>query len=348
MLKWWDNGCKRTSELLVNETKFIAPDNGEFLRIMPISLFSAVMGLVGLGLAWNKAAYVLDTPSQIADSLVIVGAAVFLVLTIAFIRRALRCPAAVAAEYQDPALTGYYSTIPIGVLLISAHATNYWSVAASAGFWVSTVSLVALTVLMLVRFLRKDTAYQAVNGSWLIGMVSPILVPLAGIPLGYGEISHFCFSVGFALWLVIFPITLARLMFGPATPLGIRPTWFIIIVPPMIIFIGYISIKGGTLDFFARSFFYLGLFLLIALIVASRDIRNWPFSIAWWAFTFPLDGAAAAALTYHEHSTSDTSYTIAIILLTLASLVVAFVSLRTLTSLFAGTLFLSPPSGSAS
>ena len=239
----------------MDETKFIAPENDQYFRVMPVSLFSAVMGLVGLGLAWNKAAYVLDMPSQIADSLVIVGAAVFLVLTIAFIMSALRRPATVAAEYQDPALTGYFSAIPISVLLISAHASNYWSVAASAGFLVSTVSLVALTALMLVRFLCKDTAYQAVNGSWLIGMVSPILVPLAGIPLGYVEISHFCFSVGFALWLVIFPITLARLMFGPVTPLGTRPSWFIIIVPPMIIFIGYINIKGGTLDFLPGRFF---------------------------------------------------------------------------------------------
>ena len=126
-----------------------------------------------------------------------------------------------------------------------------------------------------------------------------------------------------------------------------RPTWFILIVPPMIMFIGYLSIEGGTLDFFARSLYYLGLFLLFTLILASRSIGKWPFSVAWWAFTFPLDGAAAAALIYYEHAANETSHAIAVILLALASFVVIVVSLRTVFSLFTGTLFLSLPSDKA-
>lgn len=331
----------------MDETKFSPPEIKQFIAIMPVSLFSSVMGIVGLGLAWNKAAFILGAPSQIADILVIAGALVFLVLAISFIRRMMHFPLTVVAEYNNPSYTGFYCTIPIGILLISAHVSNHWPVLAKVGFWISIFSLLTLSALMLVRVICNDTSYKTVNGSWMIGMVAPILAPLAGTPLGYGEISHFCLSVGFATWLIIFPIILARIILGPVTPLSMRPTWFILIVPPMIMFIGYLSIEGGTLDFFARSLYYLGLFLLFTLILASRNIRKWPFSIAWWAFTFPLDGAAAAALIYYEHAASEISYAIAVILLALASFVVVVVSLRTVFSLFTGTLFLSSPSDEA-
>ena len=75
-----------------------AAPNGRALQMMPVSLFASVMGLAGLGLVWGKAAEVLNTGTWIADVLIVLSAAVYVLLGAAFVLKWIRYPQAVAAE----------------------------------------------------------------------------------------------------------------------------------------------------------------------------------------------------------------------------------------------------------
>jgi tellurite resistance protein len=72
--------------------------------------------------------------------------------------------------------------------------------------------------------------------------------------------------------------------------------------------------------------------------VLSRDLLRWPFSPAWWAFTFPLDALAYAAA---RHSIDHPGALWQVIAAATLLIAVAFVVL----ALVKSALALRPPAG---
>jgi len=316
---------------------------GVSLADMPVSLFGSVMGISGLGLLWRDVASEFGAPPAIGETLDFLGAAVFVFLGLAYVLKILRHRPRVVAEYADSAQAGFFSTIPIGALLVSAGLIPWYAVLADILWWPSTALMFALSVLLVARLLAESHPVDSANGSWLIGTVSPIIVPLAGLPLGHHELSHFMLSIGMLRWVVMFAIVLNRTIFGSEMELGLRPTWFIFIVPPSMTFVSYLDITGGGLDFFARSLFYLTMFLTAVLLVVARGFLRWPFTVAWWAFTFPLVAMASAAVTYHAAEPRPVTAAIALAATALTTFIVALVAYRTARNLLTGKGFGGPP-----
>ena len=73
-------------------------------RIAKLSaaFFGAVLGLVGLGLAWRSAARVFGVPPLIGELILALGAAAFVLLAAFYIAKILRPPAAVFANLMHP------------------------------------------------------------------------------------------------------------------------------------------------------------------------------------------------------------------------------------------------------
>lgn len=319
------------------------PAAGVSVADLPVSLFGAVMGIAGLGLLWRETAAVFGAPPAVGEALVFTGAALLVVIGLAYVAKILRHRPRVAAEYANSAQVGFFSTIPIGGLLVSAGMIPYSTALADALWWPSTALMFALSLLLVARLLAESHPVDSANGSWLICTVSPIIVPLAGLPLGHHEISHFMLSIGLFMWVVMFAIVLNRTIFGSEMELGLRPTWFIFIVPPAITFLSYLEITGGTLDFFARSLFYLTMFLTAVLLYVARGFLRWPFTVAWWAFTFPLVAMAFAAVTYHAADPRPATAALALAAIALTTAIVALVAYRTARNLLTGRGFGGPP-----
>jgi tellurite resistance protein len=320
----------------------LKPTAGASLAEMPVSLFGSVMGVAGLGLLWRDVGKVFGAPPAVGEALIFLGAAIFVAVGVAYILKILRHRARVAAEYAHSAQVGFFSTIPIGALLVSAGLQPYSVALADAVWWPATALLFVLSLLLVARLLTENHPVDNANGSWLICTVSPIIVPIAGIPLGHHELSHFMLSIGMFMWVVMFAIVLNRTIFGEEMPHGLRPTWFIFIVPPSITFLSYLDISGGRLDFFSRSLFYLTMFLTAVLLYAARDFMKWPFSVAWWAFTFPLVAMASAAVTYYAAAPGIVAWAIALAAIALTTFIVALVAWRTLRGLLSGAGFGAP------
>jgi len=327
---------------IVNETP-AKPVSGLSLANLPVSLFGSIMGIAGLGLLWRSVADAFPVPAIVGEALILLGTAIFVIVGLAYLVKVARHRPQVAAEYANSAQVGFFSTIPIGALLVSAGAFPHSPLIADIAWWPATGLMFVLSLLLVARLLTEDHPVANANGSWLIGTVSPIIVPLAGIPLGHHELSHFMLSIGLFMWVVMFAIVLNRTIFGEPMPHGLRPTWFIFIVPPAVTFLSYLEISGGQLDFFARSLFYLTMFLAAVLLYAARDFMKWPFTVAWWAFTFPLVAMAIAAVTYYEAQPGIVVEAIALAATALTTLVVAFVAFRTARVILSGKGFGGPP-----
>jgi len=76
--------------------------------------------------------------------------------------------------------------------------------------------------------------------------------------------------------------------------------------------------------------FYLALVFSAGLLLYARSCLRWPFGPAWWAFTFPLDALAYAAVRHAQQHPSPAWQAIAAATLCVATLFVAMVLVRTL------------------
>jgi tellurite resistance protein len=152
------------------------------------------------------------------------------------------------------------------------------------------------------------------------------VVPGSGIALGHLEASRILFGISAVAAPFVVALLAYRAMTQPPLPAPLRPSWFILLVPPSLIYAHGVSLFGELL--FLEDLYYVALALLIGLLVYARGLLRWPFGAAWWSFTFPLDALAYAAARYAQSHESPLWKGLAGLALLLATLSVALVLLR--------------------
>ena len=304
------------------------------LEHFPIALFSIIMGTTGLALVWLKAHAVLGLPVMVGEAVRGAASALFIILLLIYFMKTLRYPQAVRNELRHPIRVNFFPTVSISLLLLSI---AYLEAAPEAALWLwaagATLHL-GFTVAIFGSWLHH-THYEIkhINPAWFIPVVGNIIVPVAGVRLGFAETSWFFFSIGLIFWIVLMTIVLYRLFFHEPLPARLAPTLFILLAPPSVGFIAYVGMTGNV-DAFARILYYVALFL--ALLLASNALRflRLPFFISAWAYSFPLAALTLATLIISTRLPGPAFLMLSYGLLTLLSLVVAILALRTLAAVY--------------
>lgn len=269
---------------------------------LPIGLFGAVMGITGLGIAARAAAPVwpgvVRAPAYVSEPVVALGVLVFFVLAVSYLWKLFTTAKAVREEFSNTATLGFCGTLPVGMFLVGGGLAPYAPAAAGAVWWGGAALLAALMVWALSRWLAGQVDLAQVNAGWLVVWVGGIVAPGPGIALGYTEASRVLLGISAVAALPLMALLLYRAATAPALPAPLRPSWFILLVPPSLIYANGVALYPSAL--FLESLFHAALVLAAALLVASRGLLKWPFGPAWWAFTFPLDALAYAAARYAQ------------------------------------------------
>ena len=274
------------------------------VRNLPIELFGAVMGLVGLGLSARATATVLPgllrAPAYFTELWVALGTLLFLVVTPLYLVKLVRFPDAVQAEFWDPVTLGFCGAPPVGMSLVAGGIAPYLPTAGLALWWVSFALLLAFQIFTLYRWLSGGIELAQLNAGWLIVMVGGIVLPGPALALGLAEAARFSFGVSATVAPILMALLLYRAACGPALPEPLRPSWFILLVPPSLVYANGVALYQGA--FFLENLYFFGLVLGVALLAYARGFARWGFAVSWWAFTFPLDALAYAAARYaQEH-----------------------------------------------
>jgi tellurite resistance protein len=304
------------------------------IRELPIGLFGAVMGLAGLGLTARAAASlfpgVFRAPAYFTELWVLLGLIAFVLLSLLYLLKLIRYPSAVCEEFTNPVKIGFCGTLPVGMTLAAGGLAPYLPVIADFLWWSSAGLLLAFQVWALYRWISGGIELGQVNAGWLIILVGGIVVPGPGIALGHIEAARFLFGVSAAASPLLMALLFFRAVLGPPMAEALRPSWFILLVPPSLIYA-----NGAALfpEFsFLENLYYFGLVLAAALLAYARRFWRWPFTAAWWAFTFPLDALAYAAARYAQEHSSPVWTALSGIALALATLFVVLVLWKTLRS----------------
>ncbi|CAG23108.1 conserved hypothetical protein [Photobacterium profundum SS9] len=298
------------------------------MAYLPITLFSIVMGLIGLGIAWKECFQTSSVAQTLSLAIGIVASALFIILLGAYGWKIFRHASDVRAELHHPVRLNFFPTISVNMLLLSVFWQSIPILAIT--LWTAGMLLqLVLTIYVMSSWLNHNHfTIEHVNPSWFIPMVGNIVVPINGMYLGYVEISWFFFSVGLIFWLVLLTIVMYRLLFHEQLPLHLTPTYFILLAPPSIGFVSYTGLIGG-LDNAARLLYYCALFLM--MLLGSNAIRFWrvPFFISSWAFSFPLAALSIATIKMAELSQQSCLIWLARLLVTLLSVIVSWLVFRT-------------------
>ena len=270
------------------------------IRNAPIGMFGAVMGLVGLGLSARATATALPgfvrAPAYVSEPCVALGVLAFVVMLPLYLVKVLTHPDAVREEFRNPLPLGTCGTLPVAMFLVGGGIGPYFPFLGRAVWWAGLGLLVAFQVWALVRWLSGGIELAQVNAGWLIIMVGGIVAPGPGIGLGNGDAARFVFGVSAIAAPMLVALLFHRAIVAAPLPERVRPSWFVLLVPPSLIYANGLALYPGF--GFLEALYFLGLVLAAALVVVSRGFLRWPFSTWWWAFTFPLDALAFAAARY--------------------------------------------------
>lgn len=306
------------------------------LREVHVGMYGAVMGLAGLGLTARVAATVLPgyvrAPAYVTEPWVALGALALLILVPLYAAKLVRFPSAVREDFVNPLTLGFCGALPVGMTLVAGGLAPYWFSLANIIWWTGAGLLLCFQVWTLYRWLSGGIALEQVNAGWLIIMVGGIVVPGPGIALGHTEASQFLFGVSATAALPLTALLLYRAIVGAALPELLRPSWFILLVPPSLIYANGIALFPGFAPL--ENLYFLALVLAAALLIYARGLFRWPFGASWWAFTFPLDALAYAASRYALDHPQPLWQSLAAVTLVLAAAFVTLALVRSLAALF--------------
>ena len=298
-------------------------------------MYGAVMGLAGLGLTARAAAPVLPgvfrAPAYFTEPWILFGTLALLILLPAYAVKLIRYPNAVRVDFTNPMLLGFCGALPVGLFLVGGGIGAYAPAFGSAIWWIGFALLLAFQVWALTRWLSGSIDLAHINAGWLIIMVGGIVAPGPGISLGHPDASRFIFGISAAAAPILMALLFYRAIIGMPLAEALRPSWFILLVPPSLIYANGVALYPGT-DWLEALYFF-GLALGAALLVVSRKFLRWPFGAPWWAFTFPLDALAYAAARYALDHPAPLWKALCGLTLALATFFVALVLLRTVAAI---------------
>ena len=309
------------------------------IAYMPVTLFSIIMGLTGAAIACRKA---------FPDSVMMHSAGFFLgvmssvlltVFVAMYVFKILKYRDEFLHESRHMVRINFFPTISISLLLQSAYWSGWHDI--SLYLW----SAGAMLQLMFTLFIMSSWIHREhfniahTNPAWFIPVVGSIVVPLAGVGLGFHETSLFFFSIGLIFWFCLLTIVLYRLFFHENLPDKLMPTMFILPAPPSIGFIAYTDIIGST-DLFAHIIYYFALFVFILLMYNTLTFLKLKFYLSSWAYSFPLAAFSAASAKFADSTGSVIPYFLAkIVVCALIGLIVWLISMTVL-SFYKGELFI--------
>ncbi|SIT04534.1 tellurite resistance protein [Roseivivax lentus] len=304
------------------------------LAYLPVALFGMTMGLLGLGLAVYAAGF-----ATLSFWIGGVGSLVLAVLLGAYALKALRYPGHVAREWGDPVRLAFFPAASLSVILIAllicrdapALARPLWIVGAG-------VQAVMTVIVFSAWISHRAFGPGQLSPAWFIPAVGNAVVPAAGVPLGYVELSWYFFAVGVLFWIVLLTLVFNRLIFHDPMPGRMRPTLVILIAPPAVACLAWLQLNGGVLDAPARIFINLGYFFAALVAVRLPSLLKLPFALSFWALSFPLAALTSASFQFGALADSALHRGIGWVLLALLCVVIGALSLRTLKAALAGQI----------
>ncbi|CAL5096479.1 unnamed protein product [Urochloa decumbens] len=317
-----------------------------FLLRFPISAFGMCMGVSSQAMLWktleeeHSTAFLHVNP-DVNDAFWWFSVALMGLVSATYLLKVVFYFEAVRREFHHPIRVNFFFAPWIACLfLVKGIPAPVWTV--HHVVWYALMApLLALDLKVYGQWMSGGEwrLSRVANPTSHLAVVGNFVGALLGARMGLREAALFFFAVGLVHYAVLFVTLYQRLPTNVPLPKELHPVFFLFIATPSVASVAWARICGGF-GHGAKVAYYISLFLYLSLAVRVKFFRGVRFSLAWWAYTFPVTSAAIATAVFATEVENALTRAMAVTLAGVASVTVVGVLAATVYHAFVrGDLF---------
>lgn len=329
--------------LKASEEEILLPDDKTwpFLLRFPISSFGICLGVSGQAIMWkalasSESTKFLHVTPDINLVLWFISIALMAIVALVYALKIIFYFEAVRREYYHPIRVNFFFAPWIALLfLFLGIPPSVTQTLHSSVWYILMTPIFCLELKIYGQWMSggQRRLSKVANPSNHLAIVGNFVGALLGASMGLKEGPIFFFAVGLAHYIVLFVTLYQRLPTNETLPKELHPVFFLFVAAPSVASMAWASIQG-SFDHGSRISYFIALFLYFSLAVRVNFFRGFRFSLAWWAYTFPMTAAAVATIRYSTTVTSTVTKTLTVTLCIVATLTVAALLVTTIIHAF--------------
>lgn len=308
---------------------------------LPAGYYGMVLGIIGMGFAWRYAATIWPVTRWPGEILVALAITLWLLLTVAFITRAVRFPHSVLAEMRHPVMSSFVSLFPATTMLVSMGFVPWYRPLALVLFSIGVVVQLSYAAWQSAGLWRGRHPEEATTpGLYLPTVANNFISAMACGALGFHDAGLLFLGAGVFSWLSLEPVILQRLRSAGELSPPLRTSLGIQLAPALVACSAWFSVNGGEADTFAKMLFGYGLLQLLFMLRLMPWYLSQPFNASFWSFSFGVSALATTGLHLGHSSASGLFHVIAIPLFIFTNAIIVLLLVRTFILLMQGKLLI--------
>nr|APA28904.1 SLOW ANION CHANNEL-ASSOCIATED 1a variant 2 [Selaginella moellendorffii] len=308
-----------------------------FLLRFPISSFGVALGLGSQSILWKNLSTVpamrfLHAPEIINTVLWFLAAIALAGIFTTYLFKAIFYLEAVRREYYHPVRANFFFAPWIAAMFLALGIPPSAGVTLHPWIWCCLMApILALELKIYGQWLSggQRRLSKVANPCTHLSVVGNFVGALLGATVGWIDGGIFFWAIGLAHYLVLFVTLYQRLPTNEALPKELHPVFFLFIAAPSAASLAWEKITGDF-GIVSRIAFFIALFLFSSLVVRINFFRGFRFSLAWWAYTFPMTAISIASIHYCQEVSTPVTQALATILSSVSSATVALLFVATM------------------
>lgn len=283
-----------------------------------ISHFAISLALSAFAAMWKSVSptYVIRIPSVAYIALWGISLSVAGLTLTLYLLRAIIWPQSIMWDFRNPRLVNFFF-VPVilgSMLTVGAPDAVMGALPRKIALGVLTTYQVLLSVYLYGEWLFGSALIEVTHPVLFMQVIGYFLMSNLASSLMFVEVARALVAVGLVFWAVVFVTnfqhTSSALMKRKEKP---APTFFLFIAAPAAASIALAMLSSATTgslgpdgflvpaaDFawpqHAKAVLYVDLFIYLIIVRVFPAFWTNKCAIVWWAYIFPLSGAAGAAL----------------------------------------------------
>ncbi|KAK4363002.1 hypothetical protein RND71_018243 [Anisodus tanguticus] len=312
-----------------------------FLLRYPISSFGIILGVSSQAIMWKALATsastkFLNISMDVNLVLWCISVALMVIVTFTYALKIIFYFEAVRREYYHPIRVNFFFAPWIALLFLALGLPpSVYQNLPHALWYVLMIPFLCLELKIYGQWMSggQRRLSKVANPSNHLSVVGNFVGSLLGASMGLKEGPIFFFAVGLAHYTVLFVTLYQRLPTNETLPKELHPVFFLFVAAPSVASMAWANIQG-SFDYGARIAYFIALFLYFSLAVRINFFRGFRFSLSWWAYTFPMTGAAIATIRYSNMVNTIVTKCLVVLLCTLSTLTVTALLVTTIIHAF--------------